>query len=322
MLGATALPLFAQACERQTDGRPHVERFRALNPPILTPCEVRRARQNQAILSKPEWISIDPAFTEYLEVGDQCRIDRGEGHFALYTVGEVRNESQDERIRMALAARQRLATNSPFLASLDTQVVADGLSDAEAASAGEFVERLVDDGVSTSVIAIAPHGGFIERYTDDQAERVQAALAGKGASSWLCKGFKPGGGAFARWHITSTDISPNSFPGLDQIAGRGFAYAVAFHGVSHETVLIGGGADYALRLAIRDAIALVMIGSGISVEVADEDDLYNGDSPNNVVNWLTAGGTGGIQIEQSYAARRDYGLAIADAVAAVLDLLV
>src|SRR5215213_4455423 len=41
------------------------------------------------------------------------------------------------------------------------------------------------------------------------------------------KGFKKGGGAFARWHITSTDISEESFPKLKTIIGRHFKYASA-----------------------------------------------------------------------------------------------
>lgn len=40
-------------------------------------------------------------------------------------------------------------------------------------------------------------------------------------------------------------------------------------------------------------------------------------SSRNIVNRLTAGGVGGIQIEQSFSAREGYGRAIADAVAGV-----
>ena len=62
------------------------------------------------------------------------------------------------------------------------------------------------------LVVLAPHGGDIEPHTDDQAELVAAAT---GCSSWRCKGWRPGGGAHERWHITSTDIDPGSFPLLE-----------------------------------------------------------------------------------------------------------
>jgi hypothetical protein len=56
---------------------------------------------------------------------------------------------------------------------------------------GKFVERLDDNGWHPGLIAIAPHGGAIEPHTDQQAERVASQLAGKGVSSWRCKGWRP-----------------------------------------------------------------------------------------------------------------------------------
>ncbi|MCX4247794.1 hypothetical protein [Paraliomyxa miuraensis] len=96
----------------------------------------------------------------------------------------------------------------------------------------------------------------IELHTHKQAERITTTLAAKGVSSWICKGYRQGGGAYARWHITSTDLSPNSFPGLDAIATRGFAYAVSFHGMSSEGVLVGGGAPEDLGSRSSRACAL------------------------------------------------------------------
>jgi phage replication-related protein YjqB (UPF0714/DUF867 family) len=204
---------------------------------------------------------------------------------------------------------------------MQTRVVAANLTDAQAQAQSEFVERLVDDGTSTSLVAIAPHGGWIEPRTDEQAALVQSLLAGKGASSWICKGYKQGGGAFDRWHITSTDISRRSFPGLDQIADRGFAYAVSFHGMSHDVVLIGGSAPYEIKQLVHAALFDVLAGSDIEVSIANAADLYSGDSPENVANWLTAGGSGGLQIEQSMRARTTYGLDIAAAIAGVFQQL-
>jgi phage replication-related protein YjqB (UPF0714/DUF867 family) len=59
-------------------------------------------------------------------------------------------------------------------------------------------------------------------------------------------------------------------------------------------------------------------GSGLWVRIAQSgDDGLGGTSPRNVVNRLTAGGANGIQIEQSFSARKYHGQTIADAVAGV-----
>jgi phage replication-related protein YjqB (UPF0714/DUF867 family) len=105
-------------------------------------------------------------------------------------------------------------------------------------------------------------------------------------------------------------------PGIIEIASRGFAYAVAFHGFSEEDVLVGGGAAPGLKLEIAAAVQQV-VGSAIPVRVATPADNYDGDSPSNIVNRLTPGGVNGVQIEQSLEAREKFWKPIADAVAAV-----
>ncbi|KIG17646.1 hypothetical protein DB30_02921 [Enhygromyxa salina] len=323
LLGATAVPLVVQGCvtEDEDDWSDATE-LRAVNPSVKRSVSVSRSLLEQPILNRQEHISIDDALTQYLSLGDQCRVERSNGNVALYTVGEVRNESSSKRIRMGMAARSRLGTTNTFSAKLYTAVVAEGLSDAQAQAQSEFVERRVDDGVHTGLVVIAPHGGFIEPRTDNQAEFMRSLLAGKGVSSWVCKGYKLGGGAYDQWHITSTDLSRSSFPGLDAIADRGFDYAVSFHGLSQELVIVGGGGPQQLKAAVRDAIANVLAGTGIEVTIAQPGDQYAGDSPDNVVNWLTGWGTGGIQIEQSLRARQEHWQDIATAVAQVFDLLI
>lgn len=291
-------------------------RFRAVNPTVQHPAAVSRSLIDQPILNKREQLSIDMELTKYLSLGDQCRIVRNNGNVALYTVGEVRNENSSKRVRMGMAARSRLGTSDTFTATLQTAVVAEGLSDAQAEAQDEFVERLVDDGEHTGLVVLAPHGGLIEPHTDKQAELVQLLLADKRVSSWICKGYQSSG-AYDQWHITSTALSRNSFPGLNQIADRGFAYAVSFHGLGEPVVLIGGGGPLELKQEIHAAICVALEGAAIEVSIAEADDLYGGDSPDNVVNWLTANGTGGIQIEQGQQARESHGLAIALAVAGV-----
>jgi len=277
----------------------------------------------QDLIKRKEHCSADPEMLTTIgrALGHQVRIKRNDSEYGLYTVSEVRQENPDDIVRMGGAGRERLGTNEEFAATFDSQAPDPSCTDAEAEVKGEFVERLGDGGINRGLIVIAPHGGDIERHTDEQAECVASQLADKGVSSWLCKGWRPGGGALERWHITSTDIHEASFPLLDSIIARCFTYAVAFHGYTPDPgqpeILVGGTS--ALReevaMAIKDAVA----GSDITVEPSDpiRDKDFNGDNLLNIVNRLTAGGRNGIQIEQSLRARSSCGRAIADAVATV-----
>lgn len=282
---------------------------------------IKKALSSQTdLINNREHCSADPEKLATIgrSVGHQIRVKRNSTQYALYTVSEVRQESPDNIVRMGLAGRQRLGTSNEFSGTADAQVPHPTYTDAEAEANSEFVERLGDNGSHTGLIACAVHGGAIESWTDEQAERVASQLSAKSVSSWRCKGWKDGGGAFDRWHITSTDIHRASFPGLDAVADRAFAYAVSFHGFGDPNILIGGGAPLALKQEVQAAIEAAISGSGISVDIASGGG-YNGDSPDNFVNWLTSGGTGGVQIEQALAARTGYWQAIADAVAAVFD---
>jgi phage replication-related protein YjqB (UPF0714/DUF867 family) len=214
-----------------------------------------------------------------------------------------------------------------FNGKINSQVAAVGLTDAQAEAYSEFIEKLTDDGQNSQLAVIAPHGGFIEEHTDEQAEEVAKQLPSNCVSVWMCKGFKKGGGAFARWHITSTDISEKSFPKLRSIIRRQFKYAIAFHGWDQEknSICIGGSISYDLKQQIKTAIENAVSGSGI--EVAIGGDYYgdnetcpanfNGNDSNNIVNRLSI--NGGIQIEQSEKAREEsYRYNIAKAVVDVI----
>lgn len=281
---------------------------------------VRKAFSSQATLSgRREHCSLDPERLTSLQLvpGGQIRVRRSAEQLALYTISETRQEAPDTVVRMALPARERLGTPDEFAAVVDTQVPHPTLSDEEALACSEFVERLDDDGRQRSLVVLAPHGGMIERHTDDQAERVISLLGAGFVSAWRCKGFQTGGGAFARWHITSTDICEASFPLLRTIRQRGFAHAVAFHGFSEAGVLVGGGAPLAFKVKIAKALAHALAGSSIHVRIADPSDQSDGDNPRNIVNRLTACGTNGVQIEQSIEARERFWETIADTVASV-----
>jgi phage replication-related protein YjqB (UPF0714/DUF867 family) len=248
-------------------------------------------------------------------VGQQVRVVRSANQYGLYTVSEVRAENRDNIVRMGPTGRERLGGGVRFHAVVDAQVPHPGMTINKARQAGEFVERLKDDGRRDELIVIAPHGGDIEPFTDRQAERVAFRLVG--VTSWRCLGFQPGGSALRAWHITSVDIREESFPLLQKVMSRGFSHAVAFHGSSDPGILVGGAAPRILKEDIRDAVDCAISGSKIDVRIAGPADRFDGDDPRNIVNRLTAGGANGVQIEQSAAARARHWQAIADAVADV-----
>jgi phage replication-related protein YjqB (UPF0714/DUF867 family) len=279
---------------------------------------VKRAHRAQDDLQKRrEHCSADADLLQAIgsdlhhQVRVHCVVD-GREEFALYTVSELQDETPDDIVRMGLVGRKRLRTEDEVQGVLDSKVVDAQLDDTKAREAGELVERLCDNG-SQHLIVIAPHGGDIEPGTDDQARHVADRLRDHSATLWLCRGWRPGGGAFDRWHITSTDLNPAGFPLLQSVMSRCFTYAVAFHGFEGPGVLIGGTAPPSLKLAVRDAIR----AKGVDVRVATPDDLFGGDDPENLVNRLTIERAYGVQIEQSDDARDRHGLDIADAVADV-----
>ncbi|HKA66128.1 MAG TPA: poly-gamma-glutamate hydrolase family protein [Methyloceanibacter sp.] len=276
----------------------------------------------QDLINHKEHCSADPEklATVGREGGHQVRIKRNDSEYALYTISQVRQERPDNIIRMGSTGRERLGTSDEFVGSLDSQVPHPTFDDADAETNNEFVERLKDNGTHIGLIVIAPHGGDIEPHTDQQAEHVASRLAAKGVSLWRCKGFK-GEDAFARWHITSTDIHEASFPLLNSVISRGFTYAIAFHGFDDPEIsfdiLIGGAASYSLKQEVETAIKGATTGSDITVHIASSDEKFGGDSLKNIVNRLTASGANGIQIEQSPRARSNHWREIADVVANV-----
>lgn len=308
------VPIIGAACiESEFDEFRNLEINYQGNPPqppqeVNLAVDVKSCVQGQDFDDDEYACSVSKALVG-IQVGDQVRIRRNAHEYALFTVEEKRNGDAVNVVRMGQAARERLGTSNTFAGSLVNPVPAKGLSDGQAENANEFVERLVDDGDNDGLVVIAPHGGMIERNSDRQAEVVAEAL---GCSSWICKGWKAGGGCYTRWHITTTKISPRSFPGLAQIQNRGFAYSVAFHGMSGDGVLIGGGAPMELKQLVKSALEDVLPQN---VDVTITNGGYNsGTSPENVVNWLTADGGGGIQLEQGMDVRSAHWEKVAQAI--------
>jgi phage replication-related protein YjqB (UPF0714/DUF867 family) len=266
-----------------------------------------------------------------LSRGRQVRIKRSDDEYGLYTVSEARQETPDNVVRMGKGGRERLGTIDEFDCTLDAQVTDPTRDDGHAERAGQFIERLDDEGAPTGLIVIAPHGGAIEVHTDQQAEHVRSQLVAKGVksvSSWLCKGWHPNG-AYKHWHITATDIHPASFPLLNSVISRGFSHAVAFHGfdddaseqddASEDAILVGGLACEALKEKVKAAIEDV-VPSKFTVRLTKPDDPLGGNDERNIVNRLTAGGRHGIQIEQKKEARKQYWECIADAIVKVYEV--
>lgn len=289
-----------------------------LPPPLSIPVAVSQALKTQDL---DKWgCSVSAAIGAQAPIGSQIRIRRNSSEFAAYTVTEIRPGDASNAVRMSSAGRQRLGTSNTFSATLLPVTASATLSDSQAKDAGEFTEWLRDSKSNQGLVAIAPHGGAIETRTDLQAKRVGELLSG--VSTWSCKGYKPGGGTYDRWHITSTDIDPVSFPGLAKIAKRGFAYSVSFHGMGASGILIGGGGPLELKQQLRSAILAAFGNTPVSIKIASKGDKLSGMSSRNVTNWLTAGGDGGIQLEQSYEVRTQHWAKVASAVAQVYSGLV
>lgn len=242
--------------------------------------------------------------------GKKCNTDYPSG---LYTVVGTWNKSS--RIVLSDAGMDRIGfqnKSNGWIKGYGPNPDYDTIDEADAND--EYVEILEDDCSEDRLVATAVHGGWIEHPTHKQSEYVANEL---GVTEWTCAGFNSGGGAYDRWHITSTDIHRDSFPGLDSIGDRGFDHCVSFHGFSNDGIAVGGGADKADREEMRDEIDSA-VGSTYDVYLADPDGAYAGDSSENFCDWLTANDNG-IQLEIGWDARQDDWDTIADAVVSFYD---
>jgi len=276
-----------------------------------TSISIKRSRPDQCDLRRHgEHASGSPDLLQTLglDVGQQAIIRRDADTFALYTLTDAESELSVDTVRMGRDGRGRLdgAEEEQFAGLLDSVAVDPAATEQEALGGEKLLELLDDDGQHPGLIVIAPHGGDIEPLTDDQAEHVRDLLSNLGVSCWRCKGWKPGGGAVARWHITSTDINTANFPQLATVAARGFHHAVSFHGFTEDgrpDILIGGAAPDPLKRVMRAVIAFAVAETGLSVEIAGIGDPLGGADEANIVNRLTSDRHNGIQIEQQPQAR-------------------
>src|SRR5262249_49383000 len=166
------------------------------------------------------------------------------------TVSEA-NPDQPPRanvVRTGQAGRERLGTDTELGATIAARVL-DAPPLPNEPPGVRFFELAEDGADDTYFVAIAPHGGLIEPHTDERAAATAAEVrtSGFAASLWSCKGFGDSiKGASDRFHITSDDLHPASFPLLGSLLSRRFSYGVAFHGFAQQAgeadIYIGGGA--------------------------------------------------------------------------------
>ncbi|WP_152422695.1 poly-gamma-glutamate hydrolase family protein [Natrialba taiwanensis] len=196
-----------------------------------------------------------------------------------------------------------------FIASIPHQT---SKSEAEADSRGELWEQTVSH-PSHEFVATAPHAGDVEYNTGYQARKCHEYLAN--SSLWVCDSHGGVNGAFDRWHITSTDVSSSSYPGLTRLESVGYTAAVSFHGYSGDTVLVGGRAPDTVKQKIVDSLNEL---GGATAEVVGEGDSLSGTDTSNYVNQITQSGDDGIQLEQPYSFRDNYAEESARRVAKVI----
>jgi len=203
----------------------------------------------------------------------------------------------------------------------------------------ECVELRGDD----SLAVLSPHGGGIETKISGELDTFLSELEsfGREPSVWEGYGQWGSGETFDRWHITSTQLSEGSFPGLeDLVSGGTYQYVLSLHGYSDNEVgvVLGGQASRQAKCYLVDTLEQVLDSRGTldgeityrifgpdgdPVDVVrdsdgpgdnpqplnDVDDL-DGDSDHNIVNRMAPNplgirGFGGIQLELSDDLRKD-----------------
>lgn len=301
------------AVRRSTTGREYVHGERCLVRPPERP-EDRPDRSDSAL-----YVVVDRTLARLLglAVGSQVKLRPDVGRSALFTVAAT-VEQPGVTVRLTDDARRRLGTEQEVFGASITPLVANPTqSRDEARRTGGVVERLTDRG-GDALIACAPHGGSVEINTDMQAHRLAARLGDRRATAWSCEGWSTDGDAFERFHVRSSDIDPGSFPLLSSVADRGFEHAVSFHCHGNDGIVVGGRAPEPVRRAVGAAVADAVADEGVEVRYEGQ---YMGRRPENFVNWLTADGDSGVQLEQSPSVVKYRWREVADAVASAFESL-
>ncbi|MCH9651999.1 MAG: hypothetical protein K0U98_27465 [Deltaproteobacteria bacterium] len=106
-------------------------------------------------------------------------------------------------------------------------------------TSGQQFEEYLQLETSKELALLLPHGDNIETHLDEQIGRFEVGTNSHNldANIWEGRGRWGNNETFRRWHITSSDFNPVSFPGLqdlfdapDYASGRPFRWAVGLHG--------------------------------------------------------------------------------------------
>lgn len=283
------------------------------------------ALKSQAAGLGREQCSIDPEFKGRpagLREGDQVRVYTSSNGVALFTVRFNTEKAGDKNlIRMTAQGRKRIGLEKSHgqRIHLRTPVIRPGITEEEARQQNEFIELLEAEASpipkTVHLLILAPHGGSIEPGTDIIGRRILAAPSLKhSAVLWACLGFRAGGGAYTRWHITSTDISEQSFPKLGKLAesGRTFLNAIAIHGHRGDAILIGGAGNTQIKDMLRKELNKQI--PSVKIHILEKKDRLSGFSSRNIVNRYSKNG---IQIELPMTVRKNKWKETADAIIAV-----
>lgn len=104
-------------------------------------------------------------------------------------------------------------------------------------------------------------------------------------SLWAVHSF--GDDAFDRFHIKSSRLHPASYPGLAELTGAEFTYAISFHVKKHaDRIEVGGLAER----EFRDQVAAVIedaVDTTWETTTDHEEGKFMATTEQNVVNWLT-----------------------------------
>ena len=250
----------------------------------------------QVTFGAPSFVALGvPVPKDFTTAGSrrQILIDVGDGA-VMFTVAAVNGTEPDVQLGSAALTRLLLQTRPAASAHVTTNVL----------SSGELVETtMLRPGAQVAIVA--PHGGFIERATDTQARRV-ATDERLQANVWVCRG--RAGDAFRRWHITSDDLSEQSFPGLEALLATRHDYAVSFHGFdAHDglDVIVGGRVDHTIKERVQQqlepGLSSLLRRPAAVLLATSTSDPFPGLARDNVVNRLTQ--AGGLQIEQAAVVR-------------------
>jgi len=277
---------------------------------------ISKARSDQSVLlGDGEYCTLrrDVALDIGSHPGEQIRLfpDGDDGRCAVFTVHEIHDDGKE--IRIAKKGRERLALAPSATVRTTTTIPVSGLKRMDVFEQNDVAETVWDNADQDTLLVCAPHDGM-ESNTAQAAGIVRKRLGAERASAWFAHAYGPD--AFKRFHITSANISPASWPGLASVE-REYEYCLSFHVHNGDDVLVGGLAEKTLRDHLGERISEAINGKR-HVETDHSEMKYPGKTPENIVNRL-ATDESGIQIEMPPLIAHRYRKRVARAVSDFLD---